>query len=74
MKQMKQKIQWEISGKSSDSKICHSTKRVAHSIHSIKFLSCCIRWLDLENISLGEKEWERESVCMQKNLMGMGNG
>ena len=36
-------------------------KRVAHSINSIKFLSCCIRWLDLENLSLRERERERVS-------------
>ena len=55
-------------------------KGVAHYIHSTKFLSCCIRWLDLENLSLGERESERErvsereNVYMQENLMGMGNG
>ena len=56
-------------------------KRMAHSINSIKFLSCCIRWLDLENLSLRERKSERERVSereimyiMQENLMGMGNG
>ena len=45
--------QWEIFRYTS--KICHSI----NSINSIKFLSCCIRWLDLKNLSLGERERAR---------------
>ena len=48
-------------------------KRVAHFIHYIKSMSCCIRWLDLKNLSLREIKSERENVYMQENLMGMGN-
>ena len=52
-------------------------KRMAHSINSIKFLSCCIRWLDLENLSLRERKSERERErgnereCIQGGAFGL---